>query len=157
MEIHRIRNDTLDMRPESTRIKKTLKVILDSNVLFVPLQFKIDIFEELKTLLNMNFEPVVLSPIKRELEMIAEKGSPKMRKLSYYALKLAEKCVFFEVKGKISCSPDDVIIEMAKKWKCPVFTNDRELKKKLRNISVPVIYVRQKSRLEINGRIQSPV
>ena len=137
--------------------KKTLKVILDSNVLFAPLQFKIDIFEELKTLLNMNFEPVVLSPIKRELEVIAREGSPKMRKLASYALKLAEKCVFFEVKGKISYSPDDVIIEMAKKWKCPVFTNDRELKKKLRNIRVPVIYVRQKSRLEINGRTQSPV
>jgi hypothetical protein len=137
--------------------KKTLKVILDSNVLFVPLQFKIDIFEDLKTLLNMNFEPVVLSPIKRELEIIAKEGSPKMRKLASHALKLAEKCVFFEVKGKISYSPDDVIIEMAKKWKCPVFTNDRELKKKLRNIKVPVIYVRQKSRLEINGRIQSPV
>jgi hypothetical protein len=145
------------MRPESARTKKTLRVILDSNALLVPLQFKIDIFEELKTLLNMNFEPVVLSPIKRELEIIAEGGPPKMRKLASYALKLAEKCVFFEVKGKISCSPDDVIIEMARKWECPVFTNDIELRKKLRNISVPVIYVRQKSRLEINGRIQSLV
>jgi hypothetical protein len=157
MEIHRIRNDTIDMRPESPRRKRILKVILDSNALLAPLQFKIDIFEELKTLLNMNFEPVVLSPIKRELEMIAERGPPKMGKLASYALKLAEKCAFFEVKGKISCSPDDAIIEMAKKWKCPVFTNDRELREKLRNISVPVIYVRQKSRLEINGRIQSPV
>jgi len=137
--------------------QKKLKVILDTNVFFVPLQFKIDIFEELETLLNMNFEPVVLSPIKRELEKIAKQDSPKMRKLASYALKLAEKCVFFEVKGKISSSPDDAIVEMAKKWRCPVFTNDRELKKKLRNIRVPVIYVRQKSRLEINGRIKSSV
>jgi len=137
--------------------QKKLKVILDTNVFFVPLQFKIYIFEELETLLNMNFEPVVLSPIKRELEKIAKQDSPKMRKLASYALKLAEKCVFFEVKGKISLSPDDAIVEMAKKWRCPVFTNDRELKKKLRNIRVPVIYVRQKSRLEINGRIKSSV
>ena len=158
MEIYRIRNDALGMATESKRTKKTLKVILDSNTLFIPLQFKIDIFEELKMLLNAKFEPVVLSPIRRELEIIAEAGSPKMRKLASYALKLAEKCVFFEVeKGKNVCSPDDIIVEMAKKWNCPVFTNDRELRKKLRNISVPVIYVRQKSRLEIDGRIQFPV
>jgi rRNA-processing protein FCF1 len=136
---------------------EALKVILDSNAFFVPLQFKIDIFEELKTFLPTKFEPILLSPIKRELETIAEKGSPKMRKLSSYALKLAEKCIFFEVGDKIAGCPDDAIIEMAKKWRCPVFTNDGELRKKLRNISVPVIYVRQKSHLEIDGRIQSSV
>jgi rRNA-processing protein FCF1 len=146
------------MATESKSVKKTLKVILDSNALFVPLQFRIDIFEELKTLLNMKFEPVVLSPIRRELEIIAQASSPKMRKLASYALELTQKCVFFEIeKEKNTCSPDDAIIEMAKKWNCPVFTNDRELRKKLRNISVPVIYVRQKSRLEIDGRIQFPV
>jgi rRNA-processing protein FCF1 len=158
MEIYRIRNDALDMATESKPAKKKLKVILDSNALFVPLQFKIDIFEELKKLLNMKFEPIVLSPIRRELEIIAQTSSPKMRKSASYALELAERCVFFEIeKEKNTCSPDDVIIEMAKEWNCPVFTNDRELRRKLRNISVPVIYVRQKSRLEIDGRIQFPV
>ena len=42
---------------------------------------------------------------------------------------------------------------MAKKWNSPVFTNDIQLKRKLRDISVPVIYVRQKSRLDIDGLI----
>jgi hypothetical protein len=145
------------MTSEFKRTKKTFKVILDSNALLVPLQFKIDIFQELQTLLNIRFEPVVLSPIRRELEIIAEAGSPKMRKLASYALKLTEKCVVVMIEEENACQPDDVIIQMAKKWDCPVFTNDRELRKKLRNISVPVIYVRQKSRLEIDGRIRSPV
>jgi rRNA-processing protein FCF1 len=136
---------------------RTLRVILDSNAFYVPLQFRIDIFEQLKTLLPTKFDPILLSPIKKELETIAEKGSPKMRKMSSYALKLTEKCIFFEVNDKMASRPDDVIIEMAKKWHCPVFTNDGELRKKLRNISVPVIYVRQKSRLEIDGRIQPSV
>jgi len=141
------------MSAKSKRTKKALKIILDSNALFVPLQFKVDIFEELKTLLNMKFELVLLSPILKELELIAEKGSPKMRKYVSYALKLAEKCAFFEVYEKNAGSPDDVIAVVARKWNCPVFTNDRELRKRLRNINVPVIYVRQKSRLEIDGRI----
>ena len=129
------------------------KVILDANAFFVPLRFKIDIFEELKKVLDVNFEPILLSPIRRELEKIAEKGSDKMQKNVAYALKLAEKCKSFEVDEKTAGSPDDAIVHMAKKWNCPVFTNDRELKKRLRDINVPVIYVRQKSRLEIDGRI----
>jgi rRNA-processing protein FCF1 len=141
------------MTAQHKRIERKLEIILDSNALFVPLQFKIDIFEELKTLLNMNFEPVLLSPIQKELETIAEKGSPKMRKWASYALKLAEKCTFKEVEKNNAVSPDDAIFEEAKKWNCPVFTNDRKLRKRLRNINVPVIYVRQKSRLEIDGRI----
>lgn len=129
------------------------KVILDANAFFVPLRFKIDIFEELKKVLDVNFEPILLSPVRRELEKIAEKGSDKMRKNVAYALKLAEKCKSFEVDEKTAGSPDDAIVHMAKKWNCPVFTNDRELKKRLRDINVSVIYLRQKSRLEIDGRI----
>ena len=141
------------MSPETKPAKKTLKILLDSNALFVPLQFKIDVFEELKMLLNRNFELVLLSPIRRELEKLAEKGSAKTRKNAYYALKLAEKCRLVEVNEKFVDSPDDVIVQMAREWNCPVFTNDRQLRKRLRNINVPVIYVRQKSRLEIDGRI----
>lgn len=126
---------------------------MDSNALFVPLQFKIDIFEELKKLLNMKFELILLSPIRRELEKLAENGSPKMRKNASYALKMAEKCKLVELDEKIAgSSPDDVIFQVAREWKSLVFTNDRELRKRLRNINVPVIYVRQKSRLGINGR-----
>jgi rRNA-processing protein FCF1 len=157
MEIYRIRNDTINMIAKPKHIRKAVNVILDSNALFVPLQFKIDIFEELRTLLSVKFEPVLLSPVRKELETIAEKGSPKMRKWASYALKLAEKCAFLDVEEKIAGPPDDAIVETAKQWACPVFTNDRKLRKRLRNINVPVIYVRQKSHLEIDGRIKTPV
>jgi rRNA-processing protein FCF1 len=132
--------------------RKVTKVILDSNALFVPLQLKIDILQELKTLLNRNYELVLLKPIQQELDRLAREDSPQTRKKASYALKLAEKCRIVNVHGD-AASPDDIILETAAKWKCPVFTNDRELRKKLRNINVPVIYVRQKSRLEIDGRL----
>jgi hypothetical protein len=47
--------------------RERLKVILDSNALFVPLQFKIDVFNDLKRLLNRSFVLILLSPVKREL------------------------------------------------------------------------------------------
>ncbi len=134
--------------------KKTepLKVILDSNALFIPLEFKIDIFEEVRCLLNRNVEFVLLSPVKHELELLAAGDEPKLRRQASFALKLAEKCKFVTV-GDRGDTADDVIVRVAKNWCAPVFTNDRLLKGRLRDISVPVIYLRQKSRLDIDGLI----
>lgn len=142
------------MPPKAKPKREPLRVILDSNALFVPLQFRIDIFEETEKLLNAKFQFILLSAIRQELKKLAEKGSPKMQKNASYALKMAEKCKLIDLGEEYaSSSPDDAIFQAARKWKCPVFTNDRKLRKRLRDINVPVIYVRQKSRLEIDGRI----
>jgi uncharacterized protein len=130
-----------------------LKVILDSNALFVPLEFKIDIFEALKELLNRNVDFILLSSVKRELEILATKETAKNRREALFALKLAEKCKYVPVENDERITTDDAIVRVAKNWNSPVFTNDIQLKKKLRDISVPVIYVRQKSRLDIDGMI----
>ena len=76
-----------------------------------------------------------------------------MRKDALYVLRLIEKCKYVEVKEKSGSSPDDTIVEVAREWKCPVFTNDRQLRKRLRDINVTVIYVRQKSHLAVDGRL----
>lgn len=135
----------------SHKSNETLKVILDSNALFVPLELKIDIFKETKRLLNRNLELILLSPVKQELELLAIKDSPKTRREAMYALKLAEKCKYVVIDNPEKLSTDDVIAKVSKAWKSPVFTNDRQLRKRLKDISVPVIYVRQKSRLNIDG------
>jgi rRNA-processing protein FCF1 len=131
--------------------KQPFRIIVDSNALFIPLEFKIDIFAELSRLLNRNYELILLSPVKRELETLTQKSSPKTRKNATFALTLAEKLTFVKIQEKPNEPTDDTIIRIAKQWKTPVFTNDKQLKKKLRDISVPVIYLRQKSRLEIDG------
>jgi uncharacterized protein len=131
----------------------TLKIILDSNSLFVPLHFKIDIFSETERLLNRRVNFILISPIKRELELLAIKESPKTRREAIFALKLAEKCTYVSVDFDGKLTIDDIIVKVAKAWNSPVFTNDSQLRRRLRDISVPVIYVRQKSRLEIDGLI----
>ncbi|MEM1552383.1 MAG: DNA-binding protein [Candidatus Bathyarchaeia archaeon] len=151
MAINRIRNDKVTSHQNPKAKKEKLKVILDSNALFVPLKFKIDIFEELKNLLKRNVEFVLLLPVKRELETLAARGSPKTRKEAAYALRLTENCKLMDLGENYAGSPDDAIVKVAGEWKSPVFTNDRALRKRLRDINVPVIYVRQKSRLEIEG------
>jgi rRNA-processing protein FCF1 len=132
---------------------KTPKVILDANALLIPVQFNIDIFDELKKLLNRNFEPIVLTLTRQELERISIEGSPEMQKKAKYALGLAEKCTVLEAQQIRETPIDDVIVQVATKNKYAVFTNDRQLRNRLRDINVPVIYLRQKSRLEIDGRL----
>jgi hypothetical protein len=129
----------------------TLKVILDSNFLFIPLQFQIDIFEELLNLLNQQFDPILLSVTRRELFTMAKKGSPKMRKQASFALKLAQKCRIVQVKQGTEETHDDVIVRIAQEWKCPVATNDRMLRKKLRRKGIPVIFLREKAKLTLEG------
>ncbi len=131
----------------------TVKVILDSNFLFLPSQFQIDIFEGLMTVLNKKFEPILLSPTYKELQKIAQNGPPKMRQHALLALRLAEKCRIVEVEQGFRETSDDVITRVAAEWGCPVATNDQMLRKMLRKKNVPVIYLRQRSRLEVEGSI----
>ena len=127
-------------------------MILDSNAFFSSLKFKIDIFEEVRRLVNRNVEFVLLSPVKNELEILGSRNASKSSKQAIYALKLAEKCKFVPIEVT-SGGVDEAIVRVAKRWNSLVFTNDRLLKKKLRDISIPVIYVRQNSRLDIDGLI----
>jgi len=133
--------------------KETMKVILDSNFFFIPSQFQLDIFEELANLLTQRFDPILLSPTRKELQEIVEKGSPKMRQQASLALKLAEKCRLVHVEKGSRETHDDVIVRVAAEWRCPVATNDRELRKRLRNTGVPVIFLRKKRCLELEGEV----
>jgi len=129
-----------------------VRVILDSNFLFVPFQFKIDVFQELDRLLG-KAEPVILTTTLEEIEALARKRSPRMGKQASAALGLAKKCETVEAEKKPNESYDDVVLRTAKELNCPVATNDANLRKKLREAEVTVVYVRQKSHLEIEGRL----
>jgi len=127
-----------------------VRVILDSNFLMIPIHFHIDIFRELDELLNQKVETVIPSPVYEEIQRIA-RGKSKLAKEAKLALKIAEKSEVLEVKLGPGESTDDLITRLAREWGCLVATNDRELRRRLRSLMVPVIYLRQKSRLAIEG------
>jgi rRNA-processing protein FCF1 len=133
--------------------KEPLKVILDANFFFVPSQFNLDIFEELKNLLNQRFDPILLSSTKKELQGLAKSDSPKEQKQAQLALKFAEKCRAVSAEKASDETYDDVIVRVAAAWKSPVATNDRELRKRLRDVGVSVVFLRQKRRLALEGSV----
>jgi rRNA-processing protein FCF1 len=130
-----------------------VKVILDANFFFVPSQFSLDIFEELANLLNQRFEPILLSSTKEELRGLAESSSLQTQKQALLALRLAEKCSFVPVEKFSGETYDDVIVRVSAEWRSPVGTNDRELRRRLRQNGVAVIFLRQKQRLAMEGTV----
>ncbi len=133
--------------------EEKLRVILDSNFLFVPFQFQVDIFEELANLLNQRFEPIILSSTLRELWGLAKSDFSKEQKQALLALKLAERCRVVSVEKGFGESYDDVIVRVASEWKIPVATNDKELRRRLRSLGLPLIFLRQKRRLILQGSV----
>jgi len=130
-----------------------IQVILDSNFLMLPIQFKIDIFEELQKKINRKVEIVIPLPVLVELQQASKSKSRKRAKLAKEALKIAEKADVLDVSSKLNESVDDLIVRLALDCNYAVATNDSALRKRLRKNNVPVIYLRQKSFLEVDGII----
>ncbi|OYT32100.1 MAG: nucleotide-binding protein [Thermofilum sp. ex4484_79] len=130
--------------------KKTLRVLFDTNFLLLPARYNLNIIEGIADLLNSPYEPVVLYSTIRELRKLAERGG-KIGRFSRLALKICEKLVILndaEIEGDV----DQKIVELATKLGLIVATNDVELRRKLREKGVSVIFFREKDRrLDIEG------
>jgi len=127
-----------------------IKVILDSNFLMIPFQFNLDIFQEIEYLLQKKVDFVVPSSVKNELTVISSRGGEGAPEASL-ALQLASRCRVVEVHLDQGETVDDAIVKASQKLGAVVATTDIELKKRLRDINVPVVYLREKSKLEIEG------
>ena len=124
-----------------------MRVIADTSFLMVPGLFGVDIAGELKRLLEQPHELAIPSPVLQELKQISERGKPKERAAAKIGLILAKRGKVIEAKG----AADEVILDLALKGRCVVGTTDAALRKELRRRGVPVIYLRQRSHLAIDG------
>jgi rRNA-processing protein FCF1 len=128
-----------------------LNVIFDSNFLMDAPRFRVDALREIESHLGRNVRPILLSPVLEELENIARCQKPKDVKAAKLAMQIARSFVFEDVERKPGESVDDVIFKVAKERGWIVATNDKRLRLRLKNNSVPVIYLRQRFRLEFQG------
>ena len=129
--------------------RSPLKIILDSNFLFLPAQFGIDIFDAIEELLSRHVEFVLPSPVFEEVARVAG----RMRGPEKIALELAKKCRVELVERLPGETVDDLIVRLAREWRCPVATNDARLRRRLRSLGLPVIYLRGLGKLELDGEV----
>ncbi|MEA3324823.1 MAG: DNA-binding protein [Euryarchaeota archaeon] len=121
-----------------------MKIILDTNALMVPAEFGVDIFSELA---RLGFDEwIVPSGVARELEGIASRSRGRGKDAARVALSLMDRCRMIEGE-EAAGNVDDSILELAVEMKVAVFTNDAELKRRLREGGAKVVYLRQRSYL----------
>jgi rRNA-processing protein FCF1 len=127
-----------------------IKVILDSNFLMIPFQFNLDVFQEIEFLLQKKVDFIVPSAVKSELTALSARGGEGAAEASL-ALQLASRCRVVEVTLETNETVDDAIVKASQKLGAVVATNDIELKNRLKLLKVPVVYLRDKSKLEVDG------
>ncbi len=115
----------------------------------LPGLFGIDISSELDRVLEHRYKLVTPRPVLRELKRLSKSGTPDERSAARLGLTPLMSGKIIDVKGPA----DAAILKLASKGNCAVGTTDAALRKELRRRRVPVIYLRQKSHLAIDGRI----
>jgi len=126
--------------------KKMTKIYLDTNFLLIPVQFKVDIFEEISRITQNSAEIIILEPVIQELVQISESGNTKDKIAAKVALQLIKQKHLKVVPSSFKKHTDDIIVETAQKDDF-VATQDKELKKRLKAKKVRIITLKNKSHL----------
>ena len=119
-----------------------MRVVFDANMLMTPSQHNVDVFDEAERLVG-GYDAVVPDAVVRELRALADEGNEH----ASVALELArERCAVVETD---EAHGDDAVVAASRTDEDAVAaTNDARLKERLLEINVPVLYLRQKNRLE---------
>jgi rRNA-processing protein FCF1 len=130
-------------------------VVPDTNFLLVPGQFGVDIISELRRVLDVKFRIAVPNVVLQELEVIERKSRGRDLMAIRMAKNLAERFETIEI-GEFGKKPiDDQIFEFAaNNERVIVCTNDKGLKRRLRERGLPVVYLRSKKILELEGMLE---
>ena len=127
-------------------------VLLDTNFMMVPSQFRVDIFTELQRLCSFQYKIAVIEETVEELENIIQKQKGKEQKAAELALQLIREkgiqVISSQAKTKTLKNADQLILALAEQGNTVVATQDRLLRDQLRAKNIPVIVVRQKNHLE---------
>ncbi|HME51628.1 MAG TPA: hypothetical protein VKM55_05380 [Candidatus Lokiarchaeia archaeon] len=144
-------------------------VLLDTNFLFMPMKFKIDIFEEIPRLMEEKTDIIVLSGVKEEMIEKNKRSAGKLvSKQGIGALQLLAKKVeqgavnSLKIDRRAGELVDDYIIRAASQLKASgagadgkpitriaIATNDKPLKSKCVAAGFAIVQMRQKTHLEI--------
>jgi uncharacterized protein len=139
-------DERLILLRESYSIMSQRLVVLDTNVLLMPFQFKINVLDELDYLIDVSHRFVVSSRTVQELGNIG-KIVGKDGMAARLALKMLEanKERIEIVKSDIEV--DDWIVDYSKENRAIVCTNDSALRRRLKAAGVKVAAMKSRSKV----------
>ncbi|HDD67718.1 MAG TPA: hypothetical protein ENG31_03765 [Candidatus Thorarchaeota archaeon] len=130
-----------------------VSVVVDTNFLTVPVQLGIDIFSEAESVIERQVRFVVLQSVVSEIDRriaIGRRSSPHFR----VARELVNRCEIVETPQDIQSMPvDDQLLEYASRVKGVLATNDRRLRQRARSLGVPVLMIRGRKRVVLEGTL----
>lgn len=140
-------------RPLSVRTMP-LPVILDTNFLTVPAQFGVDVFSEAERVLERGVEFILLDSVIEEIRSKLARASRTEARIFRVALDLAERCTIVSADASLKGNPvDDQLLEFTKSVEGVLATNDRELRVRASSLGLPVLLLRGKNHLELEGSV----
>ena len=123
-----------------------MRVLLDTNALLMPVQFRIDLYDELMALFG-DFEPVTLEEVIGELSGLA-RGRGRDAAAARVGLVIARRSTV-DTSGSHADRVGAGVIEEARRAGCTVVTNDRQLRNALLCEGIDVVSMRRGRTLEL--------
>ncbi len=132
---------------------KMKTVILDTNALFIPLLFKIDLNEALYELIDEPFKIIILDVCIKELEeKLDNEKNPRLRNEIKFALAYSRNFeIYNSEEYPEGTDVDTIILREAKRKSAIVVTNDRKLRSRLIKNNIIVISIRGNKRLDFTN------
>jgi rRNA-processing protein FCF1 len=132
--------------------QRCLEVVLDTNFIILLSKYP-HLIDELNEVIPFKSVCVLLTVVLEELEAVSKTLSEvRKRMLGKILGVLRGRCVVVDAGG--SGIVDEAIIDYARKHQAVVATNDRELRRRLREMGIPNVFFREESRrLEYEGFI----
>lgn len=131
---------------------REVRILLDTNFILL-IADGIDFFSLIEEELGLKPKYIVLNSVVGELLNIA-KQTPLMAKKVDFVLRIVRERCLFDNSITGSGDTDEDLIRHALASKAAVATNDKELRKKLRKLGIPEIYLREESkRIGIEGLV----
>ncbi|MDO8740649.1 MAG: nucleotide-binding protein [Candidatus Woesearchaeota archaeon] len=123
-------------------------IILDTNFLTIPAEFKVDIFSEIDRICNFNYSLFVLDKSVEELKKMIETQKGKEKAKARLALQLIENKEISIIKTNSGKTVDDLLVDLSEDRNNIIATQDRELRKQLKGKTT--IFLRNKKYLEMS-------
>lgn len=132
--------------------QRCLEVVLDTNFIILLSEYPY-LIDELNEVIPFKSVCVLLTAVLEELEAVSKRlGEVRRRMLGKILEVLRGRCVVVDA-GR-SRVVDEAIIDYAREHGAVVATNDRELRRRLREMGIPNVFFRGESRrLEYEGFI----
>ncbi|AGB38132.1 PIN domain-containing protein [Natronococcus occultus] len=122
------------------------RVALDTSALMMPVELDVRLFDELERLLGAA-ELIVPQPVIEELRRLSEKGGTEGTAASVGYDLATERCLVVDTEESYA---DDALVELAREGSVDyVVTNDRPLRDRVLEASIPVLALRGRNKLAI--------